>query len=80
MQAALAWPLQRSPNVLVISRIPSIEHLRENPQTSKLRIPSKAIAQLEAIGTKPTGSISRRSAAVHPAGMSLPGREDALLK
>jgi hypothetical protein len=50
MQAVLAWSLQRSLNVLVISGIASIEHLRENSQASKLRIPSKVIAELEAIG------------------------------
>jgi pyridoxine 4-dehydrogenase len=49
MQVALAWLLQRSPNILVIPGTSSVEHLRENLQASKLQIPSEAIAELEAI-------------------------------
>jgi aryl-alcohol dehydrogenase-like predicted oxidoreductase len=49
MQVALAWLLQRSPNILVIPGTSSVEHLRENLQASKLQIPSEAIADLEAI-------------------------------
>jgi pyridoxine 4-dehydrogenase len=50
MQVALAWLLQRSPNVLVIPGTSSIEHLRENLQASTLRIPPEVIADLDAIG------------------------------
>jgi pyridoxine 4-dehydrogenase len=50
MQVALAWLLQRSPNILVIPGTSSIEHLRENLQVSKLRIPAEVIADLESIG------------------------------
>jgi pyridoxine 4-dehydrogenase len=49
MQVALAWLLQRSPNILAIPGTSSVEHLRENLQASKLQIPSEAIAELEAI-------------------------------
>jgi pyridoxine 4-dehydrogenase len=49
MQVALAWLLQRSPNILVIPGTSSIEHLRENLQTSKLQIPPEVIADLDAI-------------------------------
>jgi pyridoxine 4-dehydrogenase len=49
MQVALAWLLQRSPNILVIPGTSSIEHLRENLQASVLRIPPEAIADLDAI-------------------------------
>jgi aryl-alcohol dehydrogenase-like predicted oxidoreductase len=49
MQVALAWLLQRSPNILAIPGTSSVEHLRENLQASKLQIPSEAIADLEAI-------------------------------
>jgi pyridoxine 4-dehydrogenase len=49
MQAALAWLLQRSPNILVIPGTSSIEHLRENLQASTLEIPPEAIAGLDAI-------------------------------
>jgi aryl-alcohol dehydrogenase-like predicted oxidoreductase len=44
MQVALAWLLQRSPNILVILGTSSIEHLRENVQSSMLRIPAEVIA------------------------------------
>jgi aryl-alcohol dehydrogenase-like predicted oxidoreductase len=50
MQVALAWLLQRSPNILVIPGTSSIEHLRENLQSSMLQIPSEVIADLDAIG------------------------------
>src|SRR5579863_6405901 len=53
MQVALAWLLQRSPNILVIPGTSSIEHLRENLQASKLQIPLEAIAELDAIGETP---------------------------
>ncbi|MGA9510899.1 MAG: aldo/keto reductase family oxidoreductase [Candidatus Sulfotelmatobacter sp.] len=50
MQLALAWLLQRSPNILLIPGTSSIEHLRENLQSSMLQIPPKSIADLDAIG------------------------------
>jgi len=49
MQVALAWLLQRSPNILVIPGTSSIEHLRENLQASRLQIPTEVIADLDAI-------------------------------
>ena len=49
MQVALAWLLQRSPNILVIPGTSSIEHLRENLQSSRLQLPSDVIADLDAI-------------------------------
>jgi pyridoxine 4-dehydrogenase len=49
MQLALAWLLQRSPNILLIPGTSSIKHLRENLQTSKLRIPAEAFTTLNAI-------------------------------
>src|SRR6201997_4743711 len=39
MQVALAWLLQRSPNILVIPGTSSIEHLRENLQAASLSLP-----------------------------------------
>jgi len=50
MQVALAWLLQRSPNILVIPGTSSIEHLRENLQASRLQIPAEVMAELGAIG------------------------------
>jgi aryl-alcohol dehydrogenase-like predicted oxidoreductase len=49
MQVALAWLLQRSPNILVIPGTSSIEHLRENLQASTFQIPPEVIADLDAI-------------------------------
>jgi len=50
MQVALAWLLQHSPNILLIPGTSSLEHLRENIQSSMLQIPSEVIAELDAIG------------------------------
>lgn len=52
MQVALAWLLQRSPNILVIPGTSSLAHLRENLQATTLQIPSEVLDQLDAIGTK----------------------------
>jgi pyridoxine 4-dehydrogenase len=53
MQVALAWLLQRSPNVLLIPGTSSVEHLRENLKAATLQLPSEMIAQLNAIGESP---------------------------
>jgi aryl-alcohol dehydrogenase-like predicted oxidoreductase len=50
MQVALGWLLQRSRNILVIPGTSSLEHLRENLQSSMLQIPPEVIADLDAIG------------------------------
>jgi aryl-alcohol dehydrogenase-like predicted oxidoreductase len=50
MQVALAWLLQRSSNILLIPGTSSLKHLRENLQSSTLRIPPEVIADLDAIG------------------------------
>jgi pyridoxine 4-dehydrogenase len=53
MQVALAWLLQRSPNILVIPGTSSIEHLRENLKAITLQIPQQLVADLESIGRSP---------------------------
>jgi aryl-alcohol dehydrogenase-like predicted oxidoreductase len=50
MQVALAWLLQRSPNILLIPGTSSVEHLRENLKAATLELPSAAIADLDSIG------------------------------
>ena len=55
MQVALAWLLQRSPNILVIPGTSSIEHLRENLQAATLQIPPEVLADLDAIGAEMPG-------------------------
>lgn len=49
MQLALAWLLQRSPNILLIPGTSSLQHLRENLQASMLRIPSEVLGNLASI-------------------------------
>ena len=50
MQVALAWLLQRSPNLLLIPGTSSIQHLHENLDAAALELPADAIADLKAIG------------------------------
>ena len=53
MQVALAWLLQRSPNILLIPGTSSVEHLRENLRAATLQLPSGMIAGLDVIGRVP---------------------------
>src|SRR5262249_30633883 len=48
MQVALAWLLQRSPNILLIPGTSSVQHLRENLKAATLTLPPDALARLEA--------------------------------
>ena len=50
MQAALAWLLQRSPNIVLIPGTSSVKHLRENLKAAKLQLPSDILANLDSIG------------------------------
>jgi pyridoxine 4-dehydrogenase len=50
MQVALAWLLQRSPNILLIPGTSSLKHLRENLDAAPLQLPSEMIATLDSIG------------------------------
>ena len=49
MSVALAWLLQRSPNVLLIPGTSSLAHLRENVAGAGLELPADAVAELDAI-------------------------------
>jgi len=53
MQIALAWLLQRSPNILLIPGTSSLGHLRENLKAATLQLSSETIAALDAIGGGP---------------------------
>jgi aryl-alcohol dehydrogenase-like predicted oxidoreductase len=53
MQVALAWLLQRSPNILLIPGTSSLEHLRENLEAAALQLPTEIIANLETINKMP---------------------------
>jgi pyridoxine 4-dehydrogenase len=49
MQVALAWLLQRAPNILLIPGTSSVTHLRENSQATTLQLPPQTIAALNAL-------------------------------
>jgi pyridoxine 4-dehydrogenase len=49
LQVALAWLLQRSPNILVIPGTSSLDHLRENLKAATLQLPADMLAQLDAV-------------------------------
>jgi len=49
MQVALAWLLQRSPNILVIPGTSSAEHFRENLKAATLQIPPQVRMELDAL-------------------------------
>ena len=49
MQVALAWLLQRSPNIVLIPGTSSVEHLRENLAAVELKLPDAIVEQLDAI-------------------------------
>jgi pyridoxine 4-dehydrogenase len=50
MQVALAWLLQRAPNILLIPGTSSLTHLRENLAAAELALPEDALALLDEIG------------------------------
>ena len=56
MQVALAWLLQRSPNILLIPGTSSVQHLRENLKAAGLTLPSDALAKLESVAARPGGT------------------------
>jgi aryl-alcohol dehydrogenase-like predicted oxidoreductase len=61
MQVALAWLLQRSPNILVIPGTSSLKHLRENLQSATLQIPAGELSALDAMSKQ-----GAELPAVHP--------------
>ncbi len=51
MQVALAWLLQRSPNILLISGTSSLAHLRQNLAAGALELPADVLGELEGIAS-----------------------------
>jgi aryl-alcohol dehydrogenase-like predicted oxidoreductase len=51
MQVALAWLLQRSPNLVLIPGTSSVEHLRQNLQAASLALPAEAARRLDAMAS-----------------------------
>jgi pyridoxine 4-dehydrogenase len=58
MQVALAWLLQRAPNILLIPGTSSLGHLRENLAAAQLELPPDSMARLDAIGKSNAPMIS----------------------
>ncbi|AFD28225.1 Oxidoreductase, aldo/keto reductase family (plasmid) [Deinococcus gobiensis I-0] len=50
MSVALAWLLQRSPNILLIPGTPKAAHLQENVAGAALELSDEDLAALEQIG------------------------------
>jgi pyridoxine 4-dehydrogenase len=50
LAVALAWLLQRSPNIMLIPGTSSVAHLRENVAGAGLALPADAVAELDALG------------------------------
>jgi aryl-alcohol dehydrogenase-like predicted oxidoreductase len=46
---ALAWLLQRSPNILLIPGTARRSHLRDNISAAALQLPPEALARLDAL-------------------------------
>jgi pyridoxine 4-dehydrogenase len=64
MQVALAWLLQRSPNILLIPGTSSVGHLRENLAAASLELPREAVDVLNRIaggGTPGSGHAGCRT-------------------
>lgn len=52
MQVALAWLLQRSPNILLIPGTSSVQHLRENLAASEMSLPAETLDRLDALAAE----------------------------
>jgi aryl-alcohol dehydrogenase-like predicted oxidoreductase len=51
MAVALAWLLQRSPNILLIPGTSSVAHLRDNVTGASLMLPEDALTELNSIAS-----------------------------
>jgi pyridoxine 4-dehydrogenase len=49
LSVALAWLLQRAPNILLIPGTSSVAHLRENIASVRIELPAEALEELNAI-------------------------------
>ncbi|HUE40763.1 MAG TPA: aldo/keto reductase family oxidoreductase [Chthoniobacterales bacterium] len=56
MQVALAWLLQRSPNILLIPGTSSVQHLRENLAATELTLPAETLHRLDALAAESEGT------------------------
>jgi aryl-alcohol dehydrogenase-like predicted oxidoreductase len=51
MQVALAWPLRRAPNILLIPGTSSVAHLRENLAAAELDLPDQVLKALDSVAS-----------------------------
>jgi pyridoxine 4-dehydrogenase len=51
MQLALAWLLEKSPNILLIPGASSVKHLRENMASAELRLTLEMMGALNSIAS-----------------------------
>jgi pyridoxine 4-dehydrogenase len=54
MQVALAWLLQRSPNILLIPGTSSVGHLKQNIESLDVQLSAEVLSMLDSIGAKAT--------------------------
>jgi aryl-alcohol dehydrogenase-like predicted oxidoreductase len=54
MQVALAWLLQRAPNILLIPGTSSLAHLRENLAAAEIELPGDMLGELNGAGSSTT--------------------------
>ena len=72
MQVALAWLIQRAPNILLIPGTSSLEHLRENLAAASLTLPPDALTALDEIenARRPREARPSRRGCVRRAGVT----------
>jgi aryl-alcohol dehydrogenase-like predicted oxidoreductase len=58
MQVALAWLLQRAPNILLIPGTSSVSHLRDNLAAATLELPPETISELDLIARVPKTAVT----------------------
>lgn len=63
LQVAIAWLLQRSPNILLIPGTSSLAHLRENIDAAGLVLSKEELAQLDLIASEKAAQLEASSSA-----------------
>jgi pyridoxine 4-dehydrogenase len=58
MQIALAWLLQRAPNMVLIPGTSSVKHLRENLDAAMLQLPAELVASLDSIADRADSALT----------------------
>ncbi len=66
MQVALAWLLQRAPNILLIPGTSSRTHLAENIAAAELALPAEALRTLDNIAASPRPDPPGETEGPHP--------------